>query len=157
MRPILRPLLLILTLAALAACAPSGGMQRLSAGETVDIAFAGTQLSVQRATNGIVRPLLHSPQLQAAAAAQAEYMLRTGNFGHTGPAGSTPRQRAERAGYRACLTAENVARGQPDVSSVIAAWMNSSGHRANILNPQVTQFGFARAGEYWVLVLARPC
>ncbi len=41
--------------------------------------------------------------------------------------------------------------------NVIRAWMNSPGHRRNILNPKVTEFGVARApGNYWVLVMARP-
>lgn len=147
----------ILLSAVLAACTPAPGTERVSAGESVDIASAGAQLSVQRAQNGIVRPLGYSPALQAAAEAHAEYLSRTGNFSHDGPGGSTPRGRVERAGYRACLTAENIARGQPDIRSVVATWMNSSGHRANILNAQVTQYGFARAGSVWVLVLARPC
>jgi uncharacterized protein YkwD len=147
----------ILFAAILVACTPQPGTERISAGESVDIASAGAQLSVQRAQNGIIRPLGYSPALQGAAQAHAEYLSRTGNFSHRGPGGSTPRTRVERAGYRACLTAENIARGQPDTRSVIATWMNSPGHRANILNAQATQYGFARAGSVWVLVLARPC
>jgi uncharacterized protein YkwD len=65
--------------------------------------------------------------------------------------------RVRRAGYQACLVAENIARGQSDIRSVLADWMTSPGHRSNILNPQVTQYGFAGAGSVWVLVLARPC
>lgn len=151
---------LLLVLGALfvvSACTPAANTERVSAGETVDIASAGAQLSFQRAQNGIVRPLGYSPALQAAAEAHAEFLSRTGNFSHDGPGGSTPRSRAARAGYQACLTAENIARGQPDIRSVVATWMDSPPHRANILNPQVTQYGFARAGSVWVLVLARPC
>jgi hypothetical protein len=47
--------------------------------------------------------------------------------------------------------------GSPISGGVVADWMTSPGHRANILNPQVTQYGFAGAGSVWVLVLARPC
>jgi uncharacterized protein YkwD len=61
------------------------------------------------------------------------------------------------SGYQACVVAENIARGQGDIRSVMADWMTSPGHRANILNPQVTQYGFAGAGSVWVLVVARPC
>lgn len=39
--------------------------------------------------------------------------------------------------------AENIAEGQPDVDAVMAAWMNSSGHRANILNPNYTKVGLS--------------
>ena len=153
----MRLILIAALTAALAACTPSPGMERLTAGQSVDIASAGAQISVQRARAGIVRPLGHSPALQAAAAAHADYLSRTGTFSHDGPGGSTPRTRAARAGYTACLTAENIARGQGDIRTVIADWMASPGHRSNLLNPQVTQYGFARAGSVWVLVLARPC
>jgi uncharacterized protein YkwD len=153
----MRLALLLISLVAFAACTPAPGTERISAGESVNIASAGTQLSVQRAQNGIVRPLGYSPALQAAAEAHAQYLSRTGTFSHTGPGGSTPRNRVERAGYRSCLTAENIARGQPDARSVIANWMASPGHRENILNAQLTQYGFARAGSVWVLVLGRPC
>jgi uncharacterized protein YkwD len=136
---------------------PAPGTERVSAGETVDIASAGAQLSFQRAQNGIIRPLVYSPALQAAAESHAEYLSRTGNFSHDGAGGSSVADRVRRAGLRSCLTAENIARGQPDVRSVIASWMSSPGHRANILNAQVTQYGMAQAGSVWVLVLARPC
>lgn len=150
-------LVLVLAIAGLAACTPTTGVERVSAAETVDIASAGTQLAFYRAQGGLVRPLGYSPALQAAAEAHAEYLSTTGNFSHRGPGGTTPRQRVASAGYRSCLTAENIARGQPDARSVMANWMQSPGHRANILTPQFTQYGFARAGSVWVLVLARPC
>jgi uncharacterized protein YkwD len=75
----------------------------------------------------------------------------------TGAGGTRRAIPRRRAGYRSCLTAENIARGQPDIRSVVADWMNSPGHRSNILNAQLTQYGFAQAGSVWVLVLARPC
>jgi uncharacterized protein YkwD len=149
-----RLLLLIAVAVALAACTPAPGTERVTAGESVDIASVGAQLSLQRAQNGLVRPLGYSPALQAAAEAKAEQLSRTGTFSHNA---AELGQRVRRAGYQSCLTAENIARGQPDIRSVVAEWMNSPGHRANILNAQVTQYGFARAGSVWVLVLARPC
>ncbi|NKX44395.1 CAP domain-containing protein [Roseicyclus persicicus] len=150
-------ILAFVLLSALAACAPAPGTERLSAGATVDIASAGTQLSARRATQGMIRPLIHSPALQAAAQAQADDLHRSGRLGHIGADGSTLTDRLQRAGYSACTSAENVANGTPDIRSTVALWMDSPDHRANILNPQVTQFGFAGTGETWVLVLARPC
>lgn len=142
---------------AVAACTPTPGTERVSAGESVDIASAGAQLAFQRAQNGITRPVGYSPALQAAAESHARFLSQTGNFSHRGQGGSTVRTRVRSAGYQACLVAENIARGQSDIRSVMADWMTSQGHRANILNPQVTQYGFAQAGSVWVLVLARPC
>lgn len=147
----------LLTVVALAACAPPPGTERLSAGAMVDIGSAGAQLSFQRAGGGIVRPLSHSPALQAAAQAQVEDLAASNRLGHIGSDGSTLSDRLRRAGYAACAAAENVASGTADVRTTIATWMDSPDHRANILNPQVTQFGFAGAGDTWVLVLARPC
>jgi len=54
-------------------------------------------------------------------------------FSHDSPDGTTPSDRAEAAGYPD-PSGENLARGYPDAGSVIEAWMNSAGHRANILN-----------------------
>jgi uncharacterized protein YkwD len=150
-------ILALVLIATLAACAPQSGTERLSAGSTVDIASAGTQLSLQRAGGGIIRPLIHSPALQAAAQAQADDLRDAARIGHLGADGSTLSDRLRRAGYTACASAENVANGTPDIRSTIARWMDSPDHRANILNPQVTQFGFAGAGDTWVLVLACPC
>ncbi|MBY6201090.1 CAP domain-containing protein [Maritalea mobilis] len=153
----LRPILTLLTALALAACSSAPGTTRLSPSESFSIASAGTQLSVERAQTGIVRPLAHSSALQAAAADHAEYLSRTGGFSHDGQGGSTLQDRVRRAGYSACLAAENIARGQPDMRSVLADWMASSGHRDNILNVRLTDYGIARAGSVWVLVLAQPC
>jgi uncharacterized protein YkwD len=150
-------ILALFLFAVLAACAPRAGTERLSAGSTVDIASAGTQLSVQRAGGGIIRPLVHSPALQAAAQAQADDLRDAARLGHLGADGSPLTDRLRRAGYTACAAVENVASGTPDIRTTIARWMDSEEHRANILNPQVTQFGFASSGETWVLVLARPC
>lgn len=150
-------ILALVLISALAACAPGAGTERLSAGSTVDIASAGTQLSFQRAGGGIIRPLVHSPALQAAAQAQADDLRDANRVGQLGAGGSGLADRLRRAGYTACASAENVANGTPDIRSTIARWMDSAEQRANILDPQVSQFGFASSGETWVLVLARPC
>ena len=70
---------------------------------------------------------------------------------------STLTQRLDRAGYTNRTTwGENIAWGQSTPEAVVAAWMNSSGHRANILNPKFKEIGVglaARSGTsrlYWV-------
>ena len=114
-------------------------------------------INANRTAAGL-KPLAHSGQLAAAAAAHARDMATRGYFDHIAPDGSTPAQRVKAQGYRSCLTAENIARGQPDAAAVVTTWMNSPGHRANNLNRKVTQIGAARAdGPTWVVVLARPC
>ncbi|GAB5449059.1 CAP domain-containing protein [Gymnodinialimonas sp.] len=150
--------LLALSLA-LAACSPTGvgGVQRLSLGESVDIAAVGTRLSALRAQQGLARPLGHSAALQAAAQAHVDDMAQSGNLSHTGSNGSTLTSRVRASGYSACFAAENIAAGQANTAEVFEDWMGSSGHRRNILAVEATQFGFARAGGYSVLVLGRSC
>jgi uncharacterized protein YkwD len=96
-----------------------------------------------------VAPLAMCGNLVRQAQAHSEDQARTGVMSHTGSDGSTMRQRAERAHYLpapgAWTIGENVAYGYPTVSGVMTAWMNSSGHRANLLNPAFTHLGVGRA------------
>lgn len=150
--------LLALSLA-MSACAPTGvgGVQRLSFGQSVDLAAVGARLATLRAGQGVSRPLSHSAALQAAAQAHADDMSRSGNLSHTGSNGSTLTARLQSAGYSACYGAENIAVGQTNTAQVFEDWMGSSGHRRNILAVQATQFGYATSNGYSVLVLGRSC
>lgn len=99
-------------------------------------------------------PLVQSPALTKAAQIHSDDMARTGRMSHTGSDGSSPFQRMEQAGYRYGYAGENVAAGQADVSAVMQAWMNSSGHRSNILSRNYKDLGVAvaygRNGQpYW--------
>lgn len=147
---------LLISVLLVSACVPEGS-RRLSIGQSSEIASAGTQITALRAQNGLLRPVGHNPQLQAAAQAHADDIARSGGLSHIGSDGSTLADRVARANYTACFSAENTARGQTEIRAVMADWMASDAHRANLLNAQVTQFGFARASDTWVLVLARPC
>jgi uncharacterized protein YkwD len=73
-------------------------------------------------------------------------------FDHTDPSGATPWDRAAAAGVDN-LGGENIARGQADAAAVMDAWMNSEGHRANILNCDFKTLGvgvhFASGGPWW--------
>ena len=60
---------------------------------------------------------------------------------HTGSDGSNARQRLDRVGYAWRAYGENVAWNQQTPAAVMNAWMNSSGHRANILNCAFTEIG----------------
>ena len=76
-------------------------------------------------------------------------------FNHTGPDGSSPFQRMEDAGIQFSSAGENIAAGQSTPSSVMQSWMNSAGHRANILG-NFTYLGVGyvacpggNMGHYW--------
>lgn len=79
-------------------------------------------------------------------------MAARGFFDHTDPDGATPWDRAAKAGI-AGLGGENIARGQADAAAVMEAWMNSPGHRANILNCDFKTLGvgvhLGSGGPWW--------
>jgi uncharacterized protein YkwD len=69
---------------------------------------------------------------------------------HTGSDGSSPFDRMKRYGYNYRWAGENVAAGQSSPQDAMRSWMNSSGHRKNILNGKFRDIGvgYARGGRY---------
>jgi uncharacterized protein YkwD len=82
----------------------------------------------------------------------SDAMAEQGFFDHTDPSGATPWDRAAKAGITG-LGGENIARGQADAAAVMEAWMNSPGHKANILNCDFKTLGvgvhFGAGGPWW--------
>ncbi|MEJ6392205.1 CAP domain-containing protein [Gymnodinialimonas sp. 2305UL16-5] len=152
----IRAIALAAILAVAAPFTASAETLRLDFAQSVNVGNASAQLSSIRGQNGL-QGLAHSARLQAAAQAHADDMARSGQFSHRGANGSTLRTRVRAAGYNACFMAENIAFGQNSISRVMTDWMNSAGHRRNMLDRRVTQYGLARTGTYWVLVLGRNC
>jgi uncharacterized protein YkwD len=95
------------------------------------------------------QPLRTDSRLAAAAAEHSEDMAVRDYFDHNTPDGVTPWTRIEDEGYDQ-PSAENIAAGQPTPDAVVTAWMNSPGHRANILNcdSHASGVGFYRGGSY---------
>ncbi|HWU11029.1 MAG TPA: CAP domain-containing protein [Streptomyces sp.] len=97
-------------------------------------------------------PVTTSASLTALAQDFSEDMAARGFFGHTDPDGATPWDRAAAAGVQG-LGGENIARGQADAQAVMDAWMNSDGHRANILNCDYKTLGvgvhLGSGGPWW--------
>ncbi|MFH9113053.1 CAP domain-containing protein [Streptomyces globisporus] len=98
-------------------------------------------------------PLSTSAPLTSLAQNFSEDMAARGFFDHTDPDGDTPWDRAAQAGVQG-LAAENIARGQADAQAVMEGWMNSEGHRANILNCDYKTVGIGvhegSGGPWWV-------
>ncbi len=92
-----------------------------------------------------LRLLTPNAVLQAAAQEKANDMAKLGYFAHTSPAGLTPWYWFERVGYKFAYAGENLAVNFSDSKDVDVAWMNSPGHRANILNKNFTEIGIATA------------
>ena len=95
--------------------------------------------------------------LQKAAQAHAQDMLERGFFAHKSPGNTTVRERATKAGYKWRNIGENIAEGQKSVDEVVATWMDSPGHRQNMLEPKFREIGIGlvtgkgRDGEYRVI------
>jgi uncharacterized protein YkwD len=85
--------------------------------------------------------LVLSAQLTAAASAHSQDMALHDLFSHTGSNGSTMISRAVATGYSYSLLAENLAAGTNTAADVMAGWMSSPGHRANILNCDLHELG----------------
>ncbi|QXE34459.1 CAP domain-containing protein [Streptomyces sp. GMY02] len=97
-------------------------------------------------------PVKADAGLTALAQDFSEDMAARGFFDHTDPDGRTPWDRAESAGVEG-LGGENIARGQATAQAVMDSWMNSEGHRANILNCDYTRLGVGvhtgSGGPWW--------
>jgi len=105
-------------------------------------------------------PLKPAAKLTEAAQAHAKDMASHEKMAHEGSDGSTPAQRVEKAGYPYQDTGENVAAGQTSVDEVMTSWMNSPGHKANILG-DFTEIGVARVlgvddRPYWCVNFGTP-
>ena len=136
---------------------PIDALPQVAVSETPSQTF-GSMLNGVRSGAG-AGALSHDARLGVAARRHANDMAANDVWGHIGSDGSTVGQRVTDAGYTWSAVGENVARGQSDEQAVLDAWMGSSGHRANNLNPNFEDFALAKAnsprGTYWVLVLAR--
>ncbi|HEY4368155.1 MAG TPA: CAP domain-containing protein [Steroidobacteraceae bacterium] len=109
-----------------------------------------------------VASLQLSAMLTQAALIQAQDMSAHENFEHEGTDGSTPAQRVSRTGYQWLNVGENIAAGAATVDEVIAGWLNSPSHCANIMGAAYTEMGIAyvadpktKAGIYWSQVFGR--
>lgn len=122
--------------------APSGG------GSAAQQVLALTNSERARAGCG---PLSLNGQLNSAALAHSEDMRANNYFDHTGLNGSKPWDRAAAAGYGSSTIGENIAAGYRTADSVMNGWMNSPGHRANILNCSYNHLGvgLSSQGNYW--------
>lgn len=110
---------------------------------TLTIQGVVTATNAERRSNGQGLLTINSA-LNSAASAKLNDMFAKQYFDHVGPDGTRPSDWVTRAGYSYTYTGENLALG--DFSGdldLVTAWMNSPGHRANILKPEFTEIGVA--------------
>ncbi|WP_326635761.1 CAP domain-containing protein [Nonomuraea fuscirosea] len=113
-----------------------------SAAETAVV----TLTNQARARNGC-RPLTHDAKLHRAAERHSADMARNNYFSHESRDGRTFDRRIKAEGFAFRLAGENIAKGQPSAATVVRAWLDSPGHRANIMNCSFTHIGVGHAGQ----------
>ncbi len=121
-----------------------------------DSSVSGYEKEVVRLVNEIrvkngLSELTYDWQLCRVARYKSQDMKDNKYFSHTSPVYGSPFQMMRSFGISYRSAAENIARGQATREAVVNAWMNSSGHRANILNPSFTHIGvgYVAEGRYW--------
>ena len=104
----------------------------------------------RRVENGL-KPLTQDWQLSRVARYKSQDMKDLGYFSHTSPTYGSPFQMMKSFGIAYRTAGENIAKGYASPEAVVNAWMNSPGHRANILNSTYTHIGvgFVSSGNYW--------
>ena len=115
-----------------------------------------TLVNKERASNGL-QSLASDSQLAKLAQMKAEDMAKNGYFSHTSPTYGSAFDMMKKYGVSYKTAGENIAKGQKTAQSVMNGWMNSSGHRANILKSDYTKIGvgYAKASDgttYWVQI-----
>lgn len=110
-------------------------------------------VNAERAKAGL-QPLKMSEELRSIANLKAKDMAEKGYFVHNSPTYGSPFQMLQRFGVHYSAAGENIAAGQRTPEEVMNSWMNSSGHRANILNANFDTLGVGvytggSYGIYW--------
>ena len=110
-----------------------------------------------------VPPLKMSAVLSRAALGHAKDMSEHKLFQHRGSDGSTPAERATRAGYDWKTIGENIAEGPADAETAVQGWLDSPGHCVNIMGAQFAEMGLAyftdfehKGDIYWAQLLGTP-
>lgn len=109
-------------------------------------------VNIEREKAGLA-PLAYSEELSRVARIKSQDMADKNYFSHTSPTYGDPFNMMRSFGIAYKTAGENIAKGYSSAKSVINGWMNSSGHRANILNPSFGKIGIgyvkANGTTYW--------
>lgn len=117
-------------------------------------------VNVERSKYGL-QSLTKNWEASRVARYKSQDMIDKGYFAHISPTYGSPFQMMEDFGLRFSAAAENIAYGQTTAQDVMNAWMNSDGHRANILNRSYSQIGVGAAKSYngtlyWTQMFLKP-
>ena len=107
-------------------------------------------VNVERA-NASLAPLEIDWELARVAKAKSQDMVDKNYFSHTSPTYGSPFDMMKQFGIKYSAAGENIAKGQTSAAQVVEAWMNSEGHRANIMSSDYTHIGvgYVAQGHHW--------
>ena len=108
-------------------------------------------LTNQERAKGGLKPLATDSALMGTARAKSADMSNNNYFSHTSPTLGSPFDQMKAKGIQYKTAAENIAMGQRTAEEVVKGWMESPGHRANIMNGNLTHIGigYDAQGHYW--------
>ncbi|MFT9493438.1 SafA/ExsA family spore coat assembly protein [Anaerosolibacter sp.] len=117
-------------------------------------------VNVERAKNGL-QPLKENWELSRVARYKSMDMRDKGYFSHTSPTYGSPFDMMKSFGIPYSTAGENIAMGQKTPADVMKGWMNSEGHRKNILSPSYTEIGVgyavnSKGSTYWTQMFIKP-
>ena len=114
-----------------------------------------TLVNEHRVSLGLA-PLIWDSRVAAVAQAHSQDMVDRNYFSHVTPDGQTPWDRLAAAGITYSTAGENIAYGYPTGTAVLAAWLSSAGHKANIENSNFTHHGVGLVGTTWTHMFITP-
>lgn len=132
---------------------PSNPVPEIEEGSNTSIEMEVVRLvNIEREKAGLT-PLHYSEELSKVARIKSQDMANKNYFSHTSPTYGDPFNMMRSFGIQYKTAGENIAKGYSNAKSVVNGWMNSSGHRANILNPSFGTIGVgyikANGTTYW--------
>lgn len=146
-----RSLLLAILPLLIAACGPDTSVNSCPSDSREEVCEVLRRVNEARAAEALP-PLAWDGSLALAAQRHAEDMVIHGYFSHTSRDGRSFVDRVRETAYAGNPSGENIAAGYPSPEAVVGGWMNSPGHRANILSGRSTDLGVGRAENHWVQV-----
>jgi uncharacterized YkwD family protein/spore coat assembly protein SafA len=117
-------------------------------------------VNIERSKQGL-QPLKENWELSRVARYKSADMASKNYFAHESPTYGSPFRMMESFGIKYSSAGENIAYGQKTPQQVMTAWMNSPGHRSNIMSPSFSQIGVGYATNkngvpYWTQMFIRP-
>ncbi|SDO81387.1 spore coat assembly protein SafA/uncharacterized protein, YkwD family [Paenibacillus sp. yr247] len=128
----------------------TGGFSKVAAPSQSAFASQVVNLVNQERAKAGLSPLTSDSALTGMALDKAKDMYNNGYFDHTSPTYGSPFDMMSAYGIHYSYAGENIAKGQETPEDVMNAWMNSAGHRQNILSPNFTKIGAANYNGEWV-------